>query len=72
MGKPKAVIWTPQLIGIEIEAINTLDIQRDLFFQQFSQIMFYHDLGPGWQPNHCINSGKACSSSRCEMTQIIE
>ena len=37
------------LIGIEIEAVNTLDIHSDLFFQQFTQVLFYHDLGPSWQ-----------------------
>ena len=36
------------LVGIEIETVDPLNIQRDLLFQQFSQILFYHRTGSGW------------------------
>jgi hypothetical protein len=37
------------LIGIEIEAVDPFDVQSDLFFQQLTQILVYHDSGSGWQ-----------------------
>jgi hypothetical protein len=37
------------LIGIEIEAIDTFNVQSDLIFQQLTQILVYHNIGSGWQ-----------------------
>jgi hypothetical protein len=52
------------LIGIEIEAVDTFNVQSYLIFQQLTQILVYHDIGSGWQLG--VSPPAACSA----MTEV--